>query len=271
MWGVPVNGFQPDESSSGRTNRRGIDDKLHRCSGAARAYTERHHDSGRGGLFLRALDNLPTGQYSEPRRRPVASWLRKRSRSLWGASLGPCARVGQGRHPCLDRQLLQHSSVGDALRCRRGIRDRTPALMQTYTLRAAFAVMVTCVALCGCLDDQKDQIARCRIDGKLAFTASGREWKEDIASPAVKYLNLCMETAGYEWSWRGKFCQPTFDGSENSNPYCYRSKGAISSFITDIEIAKNGGFDDWPDEIWCRRMRSYTPEYCWEHGGWFRS
>jgi hypothetical protein len=130
--------------------------------------------------------------------------------------------------------------------------------------------MMACMALCGCLDEQKDQIEKCQMAGKLAFTASGKKWEEDIGNPSLRYLRLCMEAAGYEWNWRGKFCQPTIDGSENSNPYCYRPQGAISRFLIDIEIAKNGGFDEWPNEMWCQRMKSYTPEYCWKHGGWFR-
>jgi len=134
--------------------------------------------------------------------------------------------------------------------------------------RSALVGVAACMLLCGCLPEQKDQIEKCRIDGKLAFIVSRQRWDES-RTPAANYIHLCMEAAGYEWSWHGKFCQPTFDGSENSNPYCYRPKGAISKFLTDVEITQSGGFDDWTSEMWCSRMRSYTPEYCWTHGRWF--
>jgi len=141
----------------------------------------------------------------------------------------------------------------------------------TAAARAWLVGVAACMLLCGCLPGQKNQIEKCSIEGKLAFIASGKKWDEGtigIAS-AANYMHLCMEAAGYVWSWHGKFCQPRFDGGEISNPYCYRPKDSILNFLTDVEIATNGGFDDWSSEMWCSRMRSYTPQYCWDNGRWF--
>ena len=137
-------------------------------------------------------------------------------------------------------------------------------------MRKALAGVAIGVLLSGCLAEQKDQIEKCRIEGKeLALSVFGKDWKEDsLNSSAQKYVMLCMKAREYEWSWHGNFCQPMFDGSEIFNPYCYRPQGAVLSFLTDVEIAKNGGFDDWFSQLWCKRMKSYTAEYCSKHG-WF--
>jgi len=136
-------------------------------------------------------------------------------------------------------------------------------------MRRALVAVTACLLLYGCLDEQKTQIDKCRIEGQLAFTTAGRNWEDGNFRAASDYIYLCMGAAGYEWNWHGKFCEPKYDGSERANPYCYRPKGAIEDFLTDVEIAKNGGFSDWRSELWCKRMRTYTPGYCWNHGGWF--
>ncbi len=128
---------------------------------------------------------------------------------------------------------------------------------------------LTILSSLGRLDQQDKQIQSCRVQGKLAFLGSGQHWDENGSSAlGTQYIALCMDKAGYSFNFEGVFCQPEMDGSEFSNKYCYRSKGF--EILTEIDIAMNGGFENWPSQLWCERMRTITKAYCISHG-WFPS
>jgi len=119
----------------------------------------------------------------------------------------------------------------------------------------------------GRLDVQEKQIHDCRVEGQLAFLRSGQIWSEDgTTARGIQYIALCMDSNGYSFNFAGKFCQPLWDGGQYSNKYCYRSKQW--KLLTDIDIAMNGGFENWPDQLWCDRFRTLTQAYCVSRG-WF--
>jgi len=119
----------------------------------------------------------------------------------------------------------------------------------------------------GRVSAQGRKIQTCRLHGQLAFLASAQSWDENGSqSSGNRYIYLCMKNAGYSFSFAGRLCQPEMNGSELSNKWCYRPDG--SALLTDIDIAINHGFDDWPSALWCPRMRVVTPGYCASHG-WF--
>lgn len=132
----------------------------------------------------------------------------------------------------------------------------------------ALAVFVTIVLLSlGRLDAQARQIQGCRVHGQLAFPGSAQNWNEDgLNATGNRYIALCMHNAGFSFDFAGKFCRPEMDASEISNKWCYRS--GRFGLLTDVDIAMNGGFDDWPSALWCPRMRMITKSYCAAHG-WF--
>lgn len=134
---------------------------------------------------------------------------------------------------------------------------------------AGASILVVAVILLmsfGQLEAQDRQIQTCRTEGQMAFLQSGQPWNEEGSfSPGNQYVALCMRKSGYTFNFNGKFCQPS-NGGEIQNKFCYRSTNF--PFLSSINIALKGGYDDPIATLWCENMRKITKDYCGSRG-WF--
>ena len=125
----------------------------------------------------------------------------------------------------------------------------------------------------GRIEEQTKQIERCKTQGELSFLGSGQKWELGRMSASGNiYITICMNSNGYVKDLSGRFCLPQakdwsvmVDDSDYT-AFCYRS--AEFGLLTDIDIALHGGFEDWPSQLWCKRMRTITKAYCGARG-WF--
>jgi hypothetical protein len=49
--------------------------------------------------------------------------------------------------------------------------------------------------LCGCLEDEKQQLAKCELGARVQYKGPPPVLDSDLAD----YMKLCMRAAGYEW------------------------------------------------------------------------
>ncbi len=84
--------------------------------------------------------------------------------------------------------------------------------------RAMLAVAATALALAGCFDSTKQDLAACKLRAieQYDLTVSSTEHETD----ADYYVQLCMEAAGYELNLSTRGCGET--GSRWSVETCYR-------------------------------------------------
>lgn len=94
-----------------------------------------------------------------------------------------------------------------------------------------FAVTVLALFLSGCFSNQKKQLATCVLDAQKLYPDSDKA----PVGQSSKYVETCMNAAGYEWSMHHKKCFAGLRASEN--PYCYIPVGRFERWIYEMEMA----------------------------------
>jgi hypothetical protein len=87
---------------------------------------------------------------------------------------------------------------------------------------------ILALLLCGCITDQKKQVAACEINAKHAFpekTFRGTSPSTDMAD----FIQACMRVAGYEFA-----CGPD-DISLSGDYFCYRPSSRLGRWAYEIE------------------------------------
>jgi hypothetical protein len=89
-------------------------------------------------------------------------------------------------------------------------------------------VFAVAMLLCGCIADQKKQLASCEIDATRNYP--GKTWHG--ASPSIdmaEFIQACMKTAGYDF-----MCRPDDMSLSGSHP-CYRPSSKLGHWADEIE------------------------------------
>jgi hypothetical protein len=90
----------------------------------------------------------------------------------------------------------------------------------------AFAVM----AWPSNFDNQQRQVARCTIDAEHIYPAA-----PDLSAQAKKYVQTCMEAAGYFWvPTHAQVCENVH--GDRTNTYCYMPTNRVARFLYDLEV-----------------------------------
>jgi len=84
--------------------------------------------------------------------------------------------------------------------------------------------------LCGCFDDQKQQVASCRLEAMRTYPTQ----QLYVGGNVDNYIRTCMMAHGYDWNLMDKKCEVT--DTLTANPYCYIPAGAIGRWIYSIEM-----------------------------------
>lgn len=105
------------------------------------------------------------------------------------------------------------------------------------------AVAAVLLALPGCLEDQKQDLARCETNARRIFPGTHRETNVDFKT----YLELCMRAAGYEYvpaesdctlpaGWYTGTTRQTGSLSSSLNAYCYKPMSLLGRLTYPIEM-----------------------------------
>jgi hypothetical protein len=108
-------------------------------------------------------------------------------------------------------------------------------MRRASAIERAAALLIASVALSGCFDDQRKELARCDLEAKRAGLYS-------LSSPANEpghTIGLCMTAAGYEYSYADR-ARCTIKTPFYENPYCYRPIGRIQLMIYRTEVGEGG-------------------------------
>jgi hypothetical protein len=91
-------------------------------------------------------------------------------------------------------------------------------------------VILVILPLFGCFDDQKRQLAQCRLDASKPPLPTG------IYQPTSQ-IRLCMEAAGYDWVGfdQDERCNPSDSLAGNPNPFCFRPSGFFARLAFRID------------------------------------
>jgi hypothetical protein len=90
-------------------------------------------------------------------------------------------------------------------------------------MRKSLRFLPILLLLTGCIDDQKQQEARCEIDAV-----------HQVSGDRAAFMRKCMEAAGYRWSWKHGTCLVGI--STETNPYCYRPENWAGRVGFSIKI-----------------------------------
>ncbi len=93
------------------------------------------------------------------------------------------------------------------------------------------SLLLLTIPLGGCLAGQKQQVARCSMEGQRVFTQGDHPGVND----GGEYITLCMKTAGYEFSDQDPDCQGGILAAEN--PSCYVPADVVSRYVLEAELA----------------------------------
>jgi hypothetical protein len=96
------------------------------------------------------------------------------------------------------------------------------------------ALLLVVIPLTGCLADQKRQLSQCTVDSLHTYPT---DTNGHTPYDRGHLVNLCMEAAGYEFSYSDRLCRPGVYASEFTNTYCYRPVGWIGQLARRVEIA----------------------------------
>jgi hypothetical protein len=116
---------------------------------------------------------------------------------------------------------------------RRTIGQKEEALLFPMSHRAGAPIKWSCaftlaLLLCGCIADQKKQVATCEIDAKRAFP--DKTWRGVSASPDMaNFIQACMGVAGYDF-----VCRPE-DMSLSADYFCYRPRRKLGQWAYETE------------------------------------
>lgn len=83
------------------------------------------------------------------------------------------------------------------------------------------------VALSGCFEDQKQQLAKCELGAKHEYPTETPYWDWK------RYIELCMRAAGYDLVVADKRCK-TFP--LELDPYCYVPSRPLARWLLRMEI-----------------------------------
>jgi hypothetical protein len=102
-----------------------------------------------------------------------------------------------------------------------------PKPVMSHQMKLSFVFAVT-VLLCGCIADQKNQLASCEADATRKYP--GKTWHGASASTEMAgFIQACMKTAGYAFT-----CGP-HDSALSGSYACYRPSSEFGSWSYEIE------------------------------------
>ena len=91
------------------------------------------------------------------------------------------------------------------------------------------------LVLAACFADQKQQLAKCQIEGQKAYPGPTLPVSDEVS----RYIVLCMQAAGYDLNLTHKACPvPRPNPPFTTDPYCYRPSGAIVRLFFNLEVGK---------------------------------
>ena len=99
-----------------------------------------------------------------------------------------------------------------------------------------FEIILLALFLCGCLSEQKMQLAACELEETTSIT--GQDWKQRLFQD--DFISKCVRSNGYEFALSNAKCE-----FRNPNPkhriyrelHCYRPESWLGSLAYNIETA----------------------------------
>jgi hypothetical protein len=107
--------------------------------------------------------------------------------------------------------------------------------------RSFFVAMLVSLSLCGCVAEQKQQLAKCDLDAARAYPEPSQP---SVAHERalIEYVIKCMAASGYEF--HGSFTTPDNGtncergGYRHTNPYCYAPMSPIGKWLFRLETGE---------------------------------
>jgi hypothetical protein len=90
-------------------------------------------------------------------------------------------------------------------------------------------ILLLAVLLCGCFDDQKQQVAACQLEAIHTYPTQ----QLYVGGDVEHYIRTCMTAHGYDFNLFDKRCEVT--NTLSANPYCYIPASTIGRWIYSME------------------------------------